>query len=540
MIATRMDTRFLSELRAAAAKQLPEYLRAQRWFRAKAREIHAVEVTDCVAIRLARGRALVVLARVVFVEGPEETYVIPLLQANEHGERAGTERGVIQLREPETTSETALTDALTHPDFLAALLTGIQGNMVQAGEQGELRGIAGAGLPALLDAGADLPSGRVLQAEQSNTSVVYGDRLILKFYRRAEEGINPDLEIGRFLTESGKFARTPPLGGWLEYQTREGKSQILAILQGFVANQGDAWKRTLQMLKDLTGRAIAHAQQNEALQKRYSSAQKRKDLPVDIAEEIAGQAKLMGLLGKRTAEMHLALASPTSDPAFAAEPFTPAFRESLEGLLHDLTVRNFDLLRSKADTFPERLRPSAQEVLKLEEDILLRFHTTLENDIKAKRIRIHGDYHLGQVLCSDADFFIIDFEGEPARPVSERRAKRSALQDVAGMLRSFHYAERSALLAAADDAVVFPALGSAIARLLSIWRETVSQQFLEDYKQAASGAPFLPKKAAEMDALLRLHLLEKAIYELGYELNNRPAWVGIPLDGIGELARPTN
>jgi maltose alpha-D-glucosyltransferase/alpha-amylase len=253
------------------------------------------------------------------------------------------------------------------------------------------------------------------------------------------------------------------------------------------------------------------------------------------ADQLSKQVEFVELLGRRTAEFHLALDSSPTDPAFAREPFTPEVREALESSLHDLAVRNFDLLRLRSELLPQPLRETVAKVLELEHDVLLAVHAGLENDIRSVRIRIHGDYHLGQVLFTGSDFFIIDFEGEPARPVSERRAKRSPLQDVAGMLRSFHYAARSALLSVQERLGTSTSLDAKPKLLAKRWQALATRHFLQSYRKAAAGAPFLPADPNEFDGLLRVHLLGKAIYELGYELNNRPDWLAIPLEGIERL-----
>jgi maltose alpha-D-glucosyltransferase/alpha-amylase len=542
----QIDALFLSELRGAFAAQLPDYLLAQRWFRAKARQIRSVTLAECVEMPLAGVRALVTFARVEFSEGPGETYVLPLLQSGRGNgtEAAEEQRSIVRLRDPDNTGEILLSDALANEEFLARILTAIQDNRQFAGEHGELLARCTREFRPLLPDAETPPRGRILKAEQSNTSILYGDRLILKFYRSVEEGINPDLEIGRFLTEVAHFRHTPSVAGWLEYRSEESRSTTLGILQAFVANQGDAWTCTLRLLREWLAHAEAHRKNGRALPAKAEhgrgsvpppdSAPNAPQLPPALAEELEAQVAFMGLLGARTAEMHLALASAISDPAFAPEPFDATFREALGTSLHDLTVRNFDLLRASASTLPESLGDTAHGAAKLEEDVLLAFHTILEKKITAKRTRIHGDYHLGQVLFTGSDFVIIDFEGEPARPIQERRGKRSPLQDVAGMLRSFHYAERAALLAETGSVHPSSERDSAIPELLSLWRRAASSRFLELYRATAQGAPFLPKDLDEFNALLRLHALEKAVYELGYELNNRPSWLAIPLNGIDE------
>jgi trehalose synthase-fused probable maltokinase len=183
---------------------------------------------------------------------------------------------------------------------------------------------------------------------------------------------------------------------------------------------------------------------------------------------------------------------------------------------------------------PENVRGQAEDTLAKKDDILEWFSATLQKPIRAVRTRIHGDYHLGQVLYTGSDFVIIDFEGEPARPMSQRRLKRSPLQDVAGMLRSFHYAAHAPLLAATGTVNLSDENRQNLNAWAEIWAKWVSDRYLSEYLRVANGAPFLPPTRAEIMELLQLHVVEKAVYELGYELNNRPNWVAIPLQGIAK------
>jgi maltose alpha-D-glucosyltransferase/alpha-amylase len=230
--------------------------------------------------------------------------------------------------------------------------------------------------------------------------------------------------------------------------------------------------------------------------------------------------------------MHLALASESHDPAFAPETFDMEFQGALAQSILGLMARVFGLLRNKLSTLPEEWRAKANEVSGQEQSIASQFHSALRQPIHAMRTRIHGDYHLGQVLRSGSDFVIIDFEGEPARPIAERRIKRSPLQDVAGMLRSFHYAAFAPILG--EDKMKTEDAGT-MSRWAESWNRWVTDRFLSTYFQTARTGSFLPQTEEETKTILRLHLLEKAIYELGYELNNRPTWVGIPLQGISNL-----
>lgn len=538
MRSRQFDAGFLERLRDAFATQLPGFLPLQRWFGAKARKIQGAQLADCIAIGLEHGTALIALAAVQYEEGTEERYVLPLLLApSESRSEEALRTRVIAVPDPDSAGEIVLTDAFEDAAFLEALLRAMQTGASYAGNQGELQGKATSALAKILPAAGAAPTGRRSRAEQSNTSVTYGERLILKFFRRVAEGINPDLEIGVFLTERAHYANVPPLAGSLEYRTREGKTAALGMLQGFVANRGDAWRHALASLSDFLAEAGARLQTNGAPNAEISAFRSGGVLPGELAERLNEQAEWAGLLGRRTAELHLALASDHSESDFAPEAFTAAFQESLKRSIHDMVVQNFGVLRAKIDCIPEAVRGMAASALELEDDVLLASHGVLEREIRATRTRIHGDYHLGQVLFTGSDFFIIDFEGEPARPLAERRAKRSPLQDVAGMLRSFQYAARSALVAAKGNAGEDEGSVDVAEQLARRWQVEASTRFLEGYRGVAKGASFLPTDAREFDGLLRLHLLEKAVYELGYELNNRPDWLTIPLHGMLELIR---
>jgi len=526
------DAQFVARLSTAFAAQLPQYLPRQRWFGSKAKQIHSVQLSECIPMPLSDALALIALARVEFIEGAGETYMLPLIAPTSHG-ALPPDSAVVRLPVLQSPSELPLMDALANQEFLTAILDSVLKGESLPGNAGRLIASREAALDRQIAASADCLPPRLLKGEQSNTSIVYGDRLILKFFRRVEEGTNPDEEVGHFLTARAQFANIPPLYGSLKYESPESKVATLGILQGYVPNHGDAWRFIVESLVELFA-SLDHPTEQLIPSSTQPSATSRGNAD-GASPELAKQLQLIALLGKRTAELHLALSSSSVDPDFAPEPFTPEFREGLDGVFHDLTVRNFDALRSKLQALPEALAELAKEALALEDDALLALHTVLERDIRAFRTRIHGDYHLGQVLFTGSDFFIIDFEGEPARPLNERRDKRSPLQDVAGMLRSFHYAAHSASVAARERLARSHQPDGQVDKLAAQWRALASQEFLRSYRLAAGNARFLPSSSNEFDALLRVHVLEKAIYELGYELNNRPSWVAIPLEGIREI-----
>ena len=308
------------------------------------------------------------------------------------------------------------------------------------------------------------------------------------------------------------------------------------MLQHYIPNEGDAWSYTLDELSRYFEAVLTHRERPAPEIPRKSLLElSRQEPPEEVADLIGPYLESARLLGQRTAELHLAFASALDDPAFAAEPFTLYYQRSLYQGSRSLTAQVFQLLRSELPRLRSDARRLAEDILSREEEVLRRFQAITSRPIKAIRLRCHGDYHLGQVLYTGKDLVIIDFEGEPARPLSERRIKRTALRDVAGMIRSFHYAAHSALAGRATGEVVRPEDQQVLEPWASAWQLWVGARFLGAYLEVARALPFLPEEPDQLQLLLNTLLLDKAVYELGYELNNRPDWVSIPLAGIRYL-----
>ena len=521
------------QLQRSLPPQLPAFLSKQRWFGGKARQIRAAELADVIPIRGAASEFLVLVVSVKYTDGTGESYSIPVCYSEERSPSSQSDSASLRVEAQQPGSALVLTDALKNEDFLDVLLEMIHSNANIEGHNGTLRGLQTMAYPRLHPSSAGVLRPKPVRAEQSNTSIIYGDRLILKFFRRLEEGINPDLEVGAFLTEKAHFAHIPQLAGSLEYRTRDGRQMAQGILQAFVPNRGDAWSYILDSLREFYEAASRQPADVVPLgQGSTSPAQPARDLPEFARKSVSPYLQAAALLGQRSAEMHLALASEALDPVFHPEPFTMEFQQALQTSLLDLTARVFGLLRERRSILPAEWSSKADELSRWEREATRRFQATLSAPIHAMRVRIHGDYHLGQVLYTGSDFVIIDFEGEPARPLAERRIKRSPLQDVAGMLRSFHYAAFAPLLGETPVPAKDLQRSSAWAEMWNAW---VSSRFLAGYFAASGEAAYLPPSRQETKSVLELHLLEKAIYELGYELNNRPTWVGIPLQGLSGL-----
>lgn len=376
---------------------------------------------------------------------------------------------------------------------------------------------------------------RVLKAEQTNTSIIYDHSFYLKLYRRLEEGVNPEAEMGRFLTENVRFAGTAPLIGTLEYRRAAAEPINIAILQGYVPSQGDAWTFTLDEVTRYFDRVLSRAGEGREAPPLPSSLfdLDYSAVPPLMQELIGGFfLEMVALLGRRTGELHRTLASRPQEQAFSPEPFSLLYQRSVYQSMRSLARQVLVHLGRNLQRLAPEMKAEAQWLLDAEQEILRRLGRFLERKFTAMKIRIHGDYHLGQVLYTGKDFIVIDFEGEPARAMSERRIKRSPLRDIAGMIRSFHYAAHTVLLQhgqlrSEDD--------PALAEWAEAWYRHVSGVFLHAYLDTVASASFVPEERQDLEIMLDAFLLDKAIYELGYELDNRPDWVRIPLRGIKEI-----
>jgi maltose alpha-D-glucosyltransferase/alpha-amylase len=376
----------------------------------------------------------------------------------------------------------------------------------------------------------------LLRAEQSNSSVRYGETFILKLFRRPCDGVNPELEIGRFLVEKARFPHVAPVAGALEYRVGRREPTTLATLHGRVPNEGDAWSYAIDSVDRYFDRVLAIGEEAPVPCPDLLSLILEEPSPL-VLDLFGGDLEWARLLGRRVSELHRALASGTEDPAFAPETFGPLYERSLYQSMRTLATRVLQLLRDRVGEIPEPGRAEAERLLELEPRVLDETRRILSvRPLTGRRIRCHGDLHLGQVLYTGNDFVFIDFEGEPRRSIGERRIKHPPLRDVAGMLRSIDYAAQHALhCAGLESAMVRPEDVPRLEPWACLWRQWVSSAFLRAYLRAAEGSILLPESPDEARLLLRSLVLEKAIYELGYELESRPDWVRIPLRGILEL-----
>ena len=523
--------------RSRFEKVLSAYVRSKRWFGGKARQIKQARIQEWFPLPDDRQDTVFLFLQVDYVGSESETYVLPLIYVPARlaleliHERPEAVVGRIKFLQK--AEEGFLLDAPAEMGFCNNLLKMIEQRRHGRGRFGEIIARPTAALQQILKPPFETLAPSIMRAEQSNTSILYGDRLILKLFRRLQAGVNPDLQIGHYLTEKG-FAHIPPVAGFIEYRSPQGTPKTLALLQGYVVNQGDAWEYTLNILDRYFEQIIARgiARENAPVLRAGLLQLSDADPPAEVVELADFYPASVRTLAKRTAQMHQVLAEGSTDPDFAPERFTKLYQRSLYQSMRTICRRNLSLLRRRLNHLPEDTRPEATALADQESAILETFRRLLDIRITALRTRVHGDYHLGQVLYTGKDFVIIDFEGEPARPVSERVIKRSPLRDVAGMLRSFHYAAMTALQATESRGWVQPENKVALASWADYWFKWMGAIFLKEYLSVVGENAFLPSNADEVQVLLESYLLEKAIYELGYELNNRPDWVRIPITGI--------
>jgi maltose alpha-D-glucosyltransferase / alpha-amylase len=494
---------------------LPRFIEAQRWYAAKGVPIDRARIADYVVWQ--EGKLSWVVALLEIDAVPEAaSYFMPLAQAWEDGDeermRNLSTAAIAKIRQQANVG--VVGDAFADEAFCRAVVDAMAKHREIPTAQGKLQFRPTAAFAEL--AGANFAALAVArpQGSSSNTLVTLGERLILKGYRRLQTGANPEIEMGLYLTEVVKYPNCAPLAGVLQYIGSDGQAKLLATLQAYVANQGDGWTYALEYLR-------RHLEE-------HRTAPATDELPVDAH---AAFLILIRTLAQRTAQLHRALASATRNPAFKPERLTRAdfdayrqraLREAREALA---------LLKTNLDQVPAVDRAKANEVLAQQQSLLAQIESPASQEAEGQKIRIHGDYHLGQVLVTRNDFVLVDFEGEPGHSLEERRAKQSPLRDVAGMLRSFSYVEHSALRTAAHDDVQFAKL----APLARAWTQQVREAFLSGYDAEARGSS-LYTALTPGRGLLGLFELEKAFYELRYELSNRPTWAGIPLQGILECS----
>lgn len=514
------DTSLWSSL---AKTLLPPYVNTCRWFAGKARQQTGFAVQTVHVLPLADGDvAYLLILQVTYSRGASESYLLPVSFVTDQAAKTLSFRLSDIPAKGRIGDATlggrvgTLIDAIYDQRFRQVLFKGMQQGQLVPQVQGRLTFLKGNGL----DDGEDTLDSQVLPVDSSNSALAFGGTYFLKLYRKLFSETNPEVDMVSFLTNESNFAHIPAFAGSLVWE-HDGTDVTLGMMQRMVPNDMDTWIQTGDNLNDFL----------------YAVPQRVFSIREDVFEQVE-------LLAKRTGEMHCALYKPvregvSSNPAFAPELFTPEYRDFLIHRFEELLEHRYALLidnYTKLDAQAQRLAWVFMEAREMIEAFIADFRT---RPLSSLRIRIHGDYHLGQVLAvttdeGESDFIVIDFEGEPESSISERKIKHSPLKDVAGMIRSYHYAVSAKLFNSAETEGLDP---DHLQHVSDRWFYLIRQTFLNAYFDVFGAPHPLFKNNTEINYLLLIYLLEKAVYELGYEISYRPAWVKIPLKGIIDVIR---
>jgi maltose alpha-D-glucosyltransferase / alpha-amylase len=515
---------------------LPAVLQSRPWFSGRYRTVQRTEIMEVLPIT---DTSRLLLVHVEYTEGEAETYLLPVAWTSGKAAEdlaAQSPQSLLATVGREGAAAGLLYDAVWDRGFCEGLLAAMTRRTVR-GFAGELDGWT---IKEIRRTRTPTPGGATANLtvhDQTDTTVVFGNRFVMRLLRRLEEGLHPDLEVARFLTDRG-FPHTPPLQGSLDYRHASG-SLTIALLHGYVPREGDAWHLTLDELGRYFERVLSRAP-GGALPGPPAAAGDLVDLalgdiPNEAREAIGPYLDSIALLGRRTAELHHALVADATDAAFAPETFSALYQRSLVQSVRNLTRQVLQHLRRKLRQLPEDARPDAQRLLSLEAELLRRLRALFEKRLSVSRMRHHGSFHLGQVLYTGRDFVIALSEGERLRSLSDRRIKRAAMRDVASMVRSIHYAAAHVFSTNASTGSVRKEDLPALAPWADYWRTWVAAAFLKSYLEVSGKASFVPASADELRTALTGFLLEKALHELSFELEGRLDWARIPLRGILEL-----
>ena len=525
---------------------LPEYLLRNRLVQQGTR-ISSVAIVHAAPIRIGQTEVWFLLIRVESRDSQTETLSLGLtLLPEQNTDELLVPWQVAALARIVDPEPGLLCDALAVPACCRDLLRGILAGRLRRLEDGEIRATPLPGQTSDADGSVDIASlsPSLRRSERNNRAIVYGESYVYKVFRRIEEGVNPDFEIGRYLAEQSDYHGASTVAGSVDYRRRGGgEPYTLGVLHRYIANQGTAWQYMLDQLSQYFERVAASSRELATDPPKPVSLRD----PIDDRDGVGTWREFIGghldtarLLGQRTAELHIALAANVADAAFVPESFGKLYQRSIYQSMRNLTGRLCDRLARYRPAFPAATRQLADRVIEQHDPILLRFQAILDPALNGQRIRCHGDYHLAQLLYTGKDFIIIDFEGDNTRTIGERRVKQSPLRDVATMVRSLDAAAQSALLGATDDrgrspGMIRPEDRPALEPWAHAWYDHVARQFVQTYMQAIQSTGLLPRTAAGSHNLLELLLLDKALAQIDAALTERAEWVAIPLRGAVRL-----
>lgn len=518
---------------------IPHYLQRVFWFSDKGRVIRQVSVDDVCQLKQDDQVFLLTFIKITYTDGDPEIYLIPLTWLANERLQALTDRHplatIVALSLGD--EDGFLCDAVYFEEF-RVLLFELMSNLTKVnGTNGsQLVGLRSSGVTKNFPPRTEIFPSRIAAVEQNNTSMLYGDRLLFKMYRKLEQGINPEPEILQFLAGGKRFRNVPSYAGRIQYQLANDGLYEIGVLQSYISCHGDAWRNTLTSLTQFVEHLLSHKHDLPKLAARLPTLLEvvENGIPEQFTDLVRGlHLEMALLLGRRTAEMHRALASST-DSTWSMEEFSTLYQRSIFQSMRGHLRRNFQLLSTNIQNLSIEVQRRATEILGAEKEIIACLHKITDRRLSAMKCRIHGDFHLGQALFTGKDFIFIDFEGEPAHSLTERRLKRSPLRDVAGMIHSFHYAAMTTL---AHHGSSHPDDIHLLEPWLEAWYIYVSGSYLKAYLHAMKNSPLVPADRTELTIMLRCFLIQKVVHELGYELNNRPDQIDIPLRGLEMLLR---
>lgn len=518
--------------------RLGGYLRNRRWFQSHKGEVASVRIRDVITLDTSGRAGFLLILGIEHTNGENEEYLMPVAYAT--GEEADKLESnqpnliVSTLRILSSGRQGLLYDAAGNAETASALLSLIAQQRTFMGSEGELRGLAMPDQTIFREEGS---ATALFKLEQSNSSIIFGDQLVLKLFRRLEGGSHPEVELGDFLVRH-RAENVVPFLGRIEYQRPGSQPMVVGALHRYYPQAKNGWDFTLDTLSRYFDRVRSSPKEEIASLLQVPGTFMElaaMSLPPNIVSLAGSYIEAAKLLAQRTAEMHSILGQDLEHPDFAPEPFTPFYQRGLYQSMRNLVVRAFGELKLRLPLLPAKTQKMAAQVLGMERDILQRLKQVHAIPIQAVRIRCHGDYHLGQVLHTGKDFLIMDFEGESIRPLGERRIKRSPLRDVAGMIRSFGFAAHAAVFNQLEQGAIEEEHVPQMEPWILFWHRWVSAAFLRAYLKRMAGSGLLPASHNETAVLLDAHLLSKAIYELQHELAYREKWVQIPLEAILHL-----
>jgi maltose alpha-D-glucosyltransferase/alpha-amylase len=517
---TSPQSLLVGDERSTLEDALPDFLATRRWFGGRGFRVTSVRIEEAVAL----GGVFVLVARIDYADHETERYVLPLatvIEARYLAPHAIV--ATLSLPGQDVTVVDAMEDGPSARAVLAAVISRTHaagfGGTIDALPVGELE--APEGEPANIS------------AQHAAAAIRYGDRYLLKMFRRLEEGESPEIELGRFMNARAP-GLSPSVVGSIEYSRHRAEPSTLAVLQAYVPNEGTAWAHAREELRRFFERVLTRHREDPApdASPRQLGALAGAEPPTAARDVIGAYLDLAALLGKRTAEMHLALASNVEDASFTPVPYSTLDRRSNYQSVRNLVGKTIRMLRDCLSRVPASIGDHARRLVHGQERVLKVFEPYLGQRLTGLQIRTHGDYHLEQLLYTGKDFVIIDFDGPPTEPLADRRRKHNCLRDVAGMIRSFHYAAFTAQL---ETAVVRPEDRSVAAPWADAWYRWVSGAFLRSYLTVTTGAPFLPAQS-DLEVILDAQVLQKAFHELRGELDRCVETLSIPLSSIVELA----